>query len=64
MAKSEHRLASRKFWAGVFGAIAPIITQAITGAVGWPVAAGLSGVAAASYVLAQGYEDGKAKGKS
>jgi hypothetical protein len=57
MAKSSHRLASRKLWAGIFGAVSPIVTQAITGAVGWPVAAGLSVVSAVGYLLAQGAED-------
>ena len=55
MAKSK--MGSRKLWAGAFGAVAPIITQAITGAVGWPVAAGLSAVAVVSYLLSQGAVD-------
>jgi hypothetical protein len=65
MARSEHRLLSRKLWAGIVGSVSPILTQAITGAVGWPVAAGLSALAVASYLLAQGHEDGaRAKRKA
>jgi hypothetical protein len=57
MAKSEHRMASRKVWAGIFGAVSPILTQAITGAVGWPVAAGLSVLSVIGFLAAQGSED-------
>jgi hypothetical protein len=55
--RSTHRLASRKLWLGIFGALSPIATQAITGQVGWPTAAGLSIVSVVGYLLAQGGED-------
>lgn len=48
---------SKKFWASFFGAVLPIAIQAATGAVTWPVAAGMAAASGIAYVLAQGGVD-------
>jgi hypothetical protein len=55
------KLKSRKFWAAVVGSLSPIITQVITGAVGWETALTLSAGVLASYIFGQGYTDAHAK---
>lgn len=54
------KLRSRKFWIALLGAIMPIAAQAVTGEVGWQEAVLASVTLLASYVLGQGYVDGKA----
>ncbi len=44
---------SKKFWMSVLGVALPLVIQASTGAVSWPVAAGIAGASAVSFVLAQ-----------
>ena len=44
---------SRKFWAGIVGAVAPYVVQAATDALGWHTAAILSTVALVGYVLSE-----------
>lgn len=51
------KLKSRKFWFGVGGAIAPILTQVATGQVGWTEALAMSVGVAITYILGQGAED-------
>jgi len=47
------RLRSRKFWLSVIGAVLPIGLQLVTGAVTWPVAAGIAGASLVTWVLSQ-----------
>lgn len=54
------KLRSRKFWIAVLGAMLPILAQAFTGEVGWQEATLASVMLLATYVLGQGYVDGKA----
>lgn len=54
------KLKSRKFWMALLGALLPIIAQAFTGEVGWQEATMASITLIASYILGQGYVDGKA----
>lgn len=54
------KLRSRKFWLALLGAMLPIIAQALTGEVGWQEATLASVSLLATYVLGQGYVDGKA----
>ncbi len=45
--------ASKKFWMSILTTVLPIALQAATGAVSWPVAAGIAGAAGITYVLSQ-----------
>jgi uncharacterized membrane protein len=54
------KLKSRKFWLALLGALLPIVAQALTGEVGWQEATMASITLLASYILGQGYVDGKA----
>lgn len=47
------RLRSRKFWLSIIGAVLPIGLQLATGAVTWPVAAGIAGASLVTWVLSQ-----------
>ena len=47
------RLRSRKFWLSILGVALPIGIQVVTGAVTWPVAAGLAGASLVTWVLSQ-----------
>jgi hypothetical protein len=51
------KLKSRKFWAGLFGVVAPIALQVVTGQVGWPQAVGMSVAAAVTYIAAEAHVD-------
>ena len=54
------KLRSRKFWFALLGALMPIVAQALTGEVGWQEAILASMMLMGTYVLGQGYVDGKA----
>lgn len=54
------KLRSRKFWMAVLGALLPIIAQVVTQEVGWQEAVLASITLLATYILGQGYVDGKA----
>lgn len=54
------KLKSRKFWMALLGAILPILAQALTQEVGWNEAVMASIAILSSYILGQGYVDGKA----
>jgi len=54
------KLKSRKFWAAVIGACAPIVVQAVTGSVGWQEALMMTAGVLSSYVFGQAYVDGQA----
>ena len=54
------RLKSRKFWFALLGALLPIIAQGMTGEVGWQEAVMASVAILSSYIIGQGYVDGKA----
>lgn len=54
------KLRSRKFWLALLGAALPIVAQALTGEVGWQEAVLASVMLLATYLLGQGYVDGKA----
>lgn len=56
----SEKLKSRKFWFALLGALLPIIAQALTGDVGWSEAVMASIAVLSSYILGQGYVDGKA----
>lgn len=47
------RLRSRKFWMSILGVVLPVGIQLATGAVTWPVAAGLAGASLVTWVLSQ-----------
>lgn len=51
---------SRKFWFAFFGAILPIVSQGLTEEVSLEKALTLSLGVVISYILGQGYVDGKA----
>ena len=52
-----NRLHSRKFWAGLIGAVSPIALQAATGEVGWPMAVGSAVGVVITYILGQSHVD-------
>lgn len=54
------KLKSRKFWFALLGAILPIIAQALTEEMALSEALQMSGLIVVSYILGQGYVDGKA----
>lgn len=51
------KLKSRKFWMGLGGALAPIVTQVTTGQVGWGQALALSAGVIVTYLIGQSAED-------
>jgi len=60
------KLKSRKFWMGVFGAIAPYVMKALSGEVTWKQAIVASTTAIVAYILGEASTDvaGIVKGKS
>jgi hypothetical protein len=54
------KLKSRKFWFALMGAVLPIVAQALTGEIGWQESVMASIAILSSYILGQGYGDGKA----
>lgn len=54
------KLKSRKFWAGLVGAVAPIVAQVVTGEVGWPMAVGSAVGVVITYILGQSHVDASA----
>jgi hypothetical protein len=54
------KLKSRKFWFALMGAVLPIVAQALTGEIGWQESVMASIAILSSYILGQGYVDGKA----
>ncbi len=55
------KLKSRKFWAAVFGALTPVITEVITGSVGWENALMMTAGVLSAYIFGQAYVDGAEK---
>jgi len=54
------KLKSRKLWLALLGALLPVVAQALTGEVGWNETITASVAIIMSYILGQGYVDGKA----
>ena len=57
---APNKLKSRKFWAGLGGALGPIVAQVVTGEVGWPVAVGLAVGTVVTYIIGQSHVDAAA----
>lgn len=55
------KLKSRKFWLALVGALLPIVAQGITQEVGWQESVMASIAILSTYILGQGYVDGKAQ---
>lgn len=55
------KLKSRKFWFALLGALLPILTQLLTGELGWETALTLAIGVIVTYIFGQGYVDGQEK---
>jgi biopolymer transport protein ExbB/TolQ len=51
------KLKSRKFWLGLLGTVSPIALQAITGQIGWQMAAGMSTAALITTIMGLAHVD-------
>ena len=56
----SEKLKSRKFWFALLGAILPIVAKCLTDDIAMDQAVQMSAAVLMSYILGQGYVDGKA----